>query len=141
MALATATLLGGCASSFETSQDRAANIGVNATAFGLTHRISIVTGSVPSALAGLKKPDAVFIGGGLGSAMFESTWPLLPDGARVVAHAVTLETEALLVELQRRLGGELMRIEISHAAPLGRLRSWEAVRPIVQWAVAKGGEP
>jgi precorrin-6Y C5,15-methyltransferase (decarboxylating) len=30
-----------------------------------------------------------------------------------------------------------MRIEISHAAPLGRYRSWEAARPVVQWSVVK----
>jgi len=62
---------------------------------------------------------------------------MLPAGARMVAHSVTLETEALLSELQGRYGGELMRIEISHAAPLGRYRSWEAVRPVVQWSVVK----
>jgi precorrin-6Y C5,15-methyltransferase (decarboxylating) len=55
----------------------------------------------------------------------------------VVAHAVTLETEALLVQLAHRHGGTLMRIDISHAAPLGRFRSWEAVRPVVQWSTAK----
>jgi precorrin-6Y C5,15-methyltransferase (decarboxylating) len=56
-----------------------------------------------------------------------------------VAHAVTLETEALLADLQRRHGGDLMKIEISQAAPLGRLRSWEAARPVVQWIAVKGG--
>ena len=50
---------------------------------------------------------------------------------------MTLETEALLSELQHRHGGDLMRIEISHAAPLGRYRSWEASRPVVQWSVVK----
>jgi len=44
----------------------------------------------------------------------------------------------LLSELQHRHGGDLMRIEIAHAAPLGRLRSWEAARPIVQWSAVKG---
>ena len=61
----------------------------------------------------------------------------LPEGTRVVAHAVTLETEALLSGLQQRHGGELMRIEIAHVAPLGRMRSWEASRPVVQWSVVK----
>ena len=71
--------------------------------------------------------------------MFDGLWPLLPEGARVVAHSVTLETEALLVDLQLRHGGHLLRVEISHVAPLGRLRAWEAVRPVVQWCATKQG--
>ena len=69
--------------------------------------------------------------------MFDAIWKLVPDGARIVAHSVTLETESLLSELQQRHGGDLVRIDISHAAPLGRYRSWEAARPMVQWSVVK----
>jgi precorrin-6Y C5,15-methyltransferase (decarboxylating) len=121
-------------------EDRAARIRVNAAAFGLSHRIRVVNGNAPAALSDLEQPDAVFIGGGLDAAMFESVWSLLPTSARVVAHSVTLETESLLAELQLRHGGDLMCIEISRAAPLGRLRSWEATRPVVQWSVVKQGE-
>jgi precorrin-6Y C5,15-methyltransferase (decarboxylating) len=99
--------------------------------------MTIVAGSAPSALTELNKPDAVFIGGGLDGAMFDAIWKLVPDGARIVAHSVTLETEALLSELQLLHGGDLVRIDISHAAPLGRYRSWEAARPVVQWSVVK----
>ena len=91
----------------------------------------------PEALVPLDRPDAVFIGGGVDTAMFESVWPLLPDGTRLVAHSVTLETEALFAKLHRKHGGDLMRIEISHTAPLGRYRSWRASRPVVQWSVVK----
>jgi len=132
-------LAGGIAAAIEAREDRTANIRANAAAFGQAHRIKVVVGSAPAALEGLEKPDAVFIGGGLDAAMFEALWPLLPGGTRVVAHSVTLETEALLSGLQQRHGGELMRIELSHASPLGRMRSWEAARPIVQWSAAKGG--
>ena len=72
--------------------------------------------------------------------MFDAVWRLVPGATRIVAHSVTLETEALLSELQQRHGGELMRIDISHAAPLGCYRSWEASRPVVQWHVVKTGE-
>jgi len=132
-------LAGGIAAAIEAREDRAANIRANAAAFGQAHRIKVVVGTAPAALAGLEKPDAVFIGGGLDTAMFDALWPLLPGGTRVVAHSVTLETEALLSELQQRHGGELMRIELSHASPLGRMRCWEATRPIVQWSAVKGG--
>ena len=130
-------LCGGKAIAIETREDRIANIKANAAAFGLAHRIAVVTGCAPAALAGLEKPDAVFIGGGLNAAMFDALWPMLVKDTRLVAHAVTLETDALLSGLQQQHGGELMRIEIAHAAPLGRMRSWEASRPVVQWSVVK----
>jgi precorrin-6Y C5,15-methyltransferase (decarboxylating) len=133
-------LAGGTAVAIEVREDRAVNIRKNAAAFGLSHRITIVNGEAPVALSGLEKPHAVFIGGGLDAEMFDALWPLLPEGARVVAHAVTLETEALLAELQLRHGGHLMRVEIFHAAPLGRLRTWDAVRPVVQWCLSKQSE-
>jgi precorrin-6Y C5,15-methyltransferase (decarboxylating) len=133
-------LAGGSATAIEAREDRVANIRANAEAFGRSHRITVVAGSAPAVLSGLDKPDAVFVGGGLDAAMFDAVWKLLPGGARLVAHSVTLETEALLSELQQRHGGELVRIEISHAAPLGRMRSWEASRPVVQWHVVKQGE-
>jgi precorrin-6B C5,15-methyltransferase / cobalt-precorrin-6B C5,C15-methyltransferase len=130
-------LCGGRTVAIEAREDRAANISANAASFGLAHRITILTGHAPAALAGLEKPDAVFIGGGLDAAMFDALRLLLAQGTRLVAHAVTLETEMLLSGLQQQHGGELLRIEISHAAPLGRMRSWEASRPIVQWSVVK----
>jgi precorrin-6B C5,15-methyltransferase / cobalt-precorrin-6B C5,C15-methyltransferase len=130
-------LAGGAAIAIEARQDRAANIRANAEAFGLAHRITVIAASTPGALSSLEKPNAVFIGGGLDAAMFEAVWPLLPGGTRIVAHGVTLETEALLTGLQQAYGGDLMRIEISHAAPLGRYRSWECSRPVVQWSVVK----
>ncbi|WP_298241866.1 precorrin-6y C5,15-methyltransferase (decarboxylating) subunit CbiE [uncultured Bradyrhizobium sp.] len=130
-------LCGGTATAIEAREDRAANIRKNAAAFGLAHRISVIGGTAPEALAALDAPDAVFIGGGLDRAMFDAIWSRLSPGTRLVAHSVTLETEALLGELHQRHGGELMRVEIAQAAPLGRYRAWEAARPVVQWSVVR----
>ena len=130
-------LCGGTAIAVEVREDRVANIRSNAATFGLAHRITVVTGRAPEALATLDVPDAVFVGGGLDRAMFDAVWSRLAPGARLVAHAVTLETEALLGELHQQHGGELMRVEFAHAAALGRYRSWEAVRPVVQWSAVR----
>jgi precorrin-6Y C5,15-methyltransferase (decarboxylating) len=130
-------LCGGSAIAIEAREDRVANIHRNAAAFGLTHRMTVIQGAAPDILAGLEMPDAVFIGGGLDDALFDTVWSRIAVGTRLVAHSVTLETEALLAELHRRHGGELMRVEIAHAAPLGRYRSWQASRPIVQWSAIK----
>jgi len=124
-------LSGGTAIAVEAREDRAANIRSNAATFGLTHRITIIEGAARDA------PEAVFIGGGLDKAMFDFVWSRIEMGSRLVAHAVTLETEAFLTDLHQRHGGELMRVEIAHAAPLGRYRSWGAVRPVVQWSAVK----
>jgi precorrin-6B C5,15-methyltransferase / cobalt-precorrin-6B C5,C15-methyltransferase len=130
-------LAGGRAIAIEAREERAANIRANAAAFGLSHRISIVTGCAPVALEGLEKPHAVFFGGGLDATLFEAVWLLLGEGTRIVAHAVTLETEALLSDLQHAHGGEMTRIDLAHVAPLGRYRSWQAMRPVVQWSAVK----
>ncbi|MFT4117649.1 precorrin-6y C5,15-methyltransferase (decarboxylating) subunit CbiE [Bradyrhizobium sp.] len=130
-------LCGGTAIAIEAREDRAANIHSNADAFGLAHRISVIPGNAPEALAALDAPDAVFIGGGLDIAMFDAVWSRLGAGTRLVAHAVTLETEALLGDLHRHHGGDLTRVEIAHAAPLGRYRSWETSRPVVQWSAVR----
>ena len=130
-------LAGGTSTAIEARGQRAANIRANAEAFGLAHKIVVLAGSAPAALSSLDRPDAVFIGGGLDAAMFEAIRQLVPAGTRLVAHGVTLETEALLSDLQRAHGGDLTRIAISHAAPLGGFRSWEASRPVVQWSAVK----
>ncbi len=130
-------LCGGTAVAVEVRGERATNIRSNAASFGLTHRITIVEGEVPGILPELAAPDAVFIGGGLDADMFDAIWSRIAPGTRLVAHAVTLETEALLSDLNQRHGGELMRVEIAQAEPLGRYRAWKAARPIVQWSVIR----
>ena len=127
-------LCGGTADAIEAREDRGANIRTNAASFGLVPKIDVTVGRAPAVLAGLAPPQAVFFGGGLDGAMFDAVSALVPTRTRLVAHAVTLETEAVLSDLQRRHGGGLMRVEIAHAGLLGAFRSWEAVRPVVQWS-------
>jgi precorrin-6Y C5,15-methyltransferase (decarboxylating) len=88
-------------------------------------------------LAGLPPPHAVFIGGGLSTALLAVLWQVLPQGCRLVANAVTLESEALLAQAQATHGGSLLRIELAEAAPLGGKRGWKASYPVVQWSVLR----
>jgi precorrin-6Y C5,15-methyltransferase (decarboxylating) len=127
-------LAGGRAIAIERRADRAANIRANAETFGLAHRIEVIEGAVPAALPDDRPPAAVFIGGGLDAHLVDALSNMVPAGTRLVAHAVTLESESLLSSLQTRLGGELMRIEVAHVEPLGSMRSWRASRPVVQWS-------
>jgi precorrin-6Y C5,15-methyltransferase (decarboxylating) len=119
---------------FEADPVRADRIRHNAAALGVD-RLQVVEGCAPAALADQATPDAVFIGGGLSHAMLDALWQALPTGTRLVANAVTLESEALLAGWHAAKGGTLMRIELSDAAPLGTRRGWRASYPVVQWSV------
>ncbi len=121
------------ATAIEADEARAARITRNAAALGV-ERLRVIMGKAPSALDGLERPDAVFIGGGLTAELLDHL-SQLGSGIRLVANAVTLEAEALVMDSQARLGGTLLRIETAQAAPLGRKRGWRAAYPIVQWSV------
>lgn len=120
--------------SIERRPDRAARMRSNAARLGVD-RLTVVEGAAPEALSGLSPPDAVFVGGGLSAALLAVLEDSLAPGARLVANAVTLETEALLVAAHLRRGGALMRLDIAEAAPLGSFRGWRAAYPVTQWSV------
>jgi len=121
----------------EARPDRAARAGRNAAALGVPG-LQVVTGTAPDALAGLPAPDAVFIGGGLtAGGLVEACWPRLRPGGRLVAHAVTLESEALLHRWQQAEGGELIQVAVSYARPLGRFTAWQPAHPVTQWQVTR----
>ena len=118
----------------EARPDRAARIRANADRLGVD-RLTVVEGAAPAALEGLSPPQAVFVGGGLSEALLADLATRLAPGTRLVAHAVTLESEALVMAWSERRGGALLRIELSEAAPLGPRRGWKASYPVVQWRV------
>ncbi|MEX0368304.1 MAG: precorrin-6y C5,15-methyltransferase (decarboxylating) subunit CbiE [Ruegeria sp.] len=122
------------ATSIEPLEDRADRIRRNADALG-QDRLEVVHGTAPEALDGLALPDVVFIGGGLSEALLDWLREHLPAGTRIVANSVTLESEALLAQWHEKLGGDLLRIELAQAAPLGPRRGWKAAYPVVQWSV------
>jgi precorrin-6Y C5,15-methyltransferase (decarboxylating) len=128
---------GGAAIAIERNPDRAALIARNAAALGVPG-LDIVNGSAPHALAGLKSPDGIFIGGGVADPeLLRAAWDALRPGGRLVANAVSLAGERALLDFQARHGGTLTRIAISHAAPLGAHEAWRPQLPVTQLAAAK----
>lgn len=124
----------------EQHDDRADRIGRNTQRLGVPG-VQVVRGSAPAALAGLPRPDAVFIGGGAGVAgVLDKCWEALLPGGRLVVHAVTIETEALLLQRFRDQGGELVRLSVERAEPLGSFTGWTPARAITQWAITKTAE-
>lgn len=120
----------------EADPSRAERAGINAGVLGVGG-LQVVRGAAPEALEGLPLPQAVFIGGGVTEGLLTHLWDILPEGTRVVAHAVTIESEALFAAWQEKAGGTLLRIELAEAAPLGRKRGWKASYPVVQWSVTR----
>ncbi len=123
------------ATSIEPRADRAARIRANADALGMD-RLRVVEGKAPDVLHDLAPPDAVFVGGGLSEALLRWLWEHLVPSTRLVANAVTLESEALLAGWQGAQGGDLLRVDLARAAPLGPRRGWDATYPVVQWSVS-----
>ncbi len=121
------------AATIEPRADRAERIRRNADALG-QDRLKVVHGTAPEALADLDQPDVVFVGGGLSADLLNWLQENLSAGTRLIANAVTLESEALLAEWQTKLGGDLLRIELSQASALGDRRGWKSAYPVVQWS-------
>ncbi|QBF24968.1 precorrin-6y C5,15-methyltransferase (decarboxylating) subunit CbiE [Pseudomonas tructae] len=93
--------------------------------------LQLIRGRAPLALQGLERPDAIFIGGGVTrEGVLQHCWEQLRPGGRLVANAVTLQSELALVNWRERHGGELTRIHIAQAQPLGEFDTWRQALPI-----------
>ncbi len=120
----------------ERDQSRAARIARNAYALGVLD-LEIVTGAAPQALETLRRPDAIFIGGGAKAEMLEAAWRALPSYGRLVANAVTLETQALLSKAFEAKGGELTNLQVSRARKVGRFHALDPGMAVLQWRAVK----
>lgn len=130
---------GAAAIAIERDPARRDYIARNAASLGVPG-LQIVAGDAPAALAGLAAPDAVFIGGGLSTPrLVETCLAALKPGGRLVANVVTLEGEAALVALHGKHGGDLTRLAISRAAPVGPFQGWRSLMPVTQWALRHHG--
>ncbi|WP_394197567.1 precorrin-6y C5,15-methyltransferase (decarboxylating) subunit CbiE [Litoreibacter albidus] len=124
------------ATGIEPRADRRAMAAENALALGAP-KLELIDGQVPAALQGLDAPDAIFIGGGLSEEVFDIAWDKLRPLGRLVANAVTLESEAILIGLHKKYGGDLVKISVQRAEPVGRLTGWRPSMTVTQWSLVK----
>lgn len=121
-------------------EQNAARLGLianNAAALGVPN-LQIVSGTAPDALRALPPPDAIFIGGGATAEQgIETCWTALRSGGRLVANAVTVESELKLLEWQQHVGGDLTRMAVQRAEAIGSFLGWKPMAPITQWVVVK----
>ena len=121
----------------EANSERAARAARNALSLGVPG-LTLVEGRAPDALAGLPIPDAAFLGGGAHRpGVIEATWDALRPGGRMVANAVVIETEAVLIAAQRRLGGTLTRLSVERLDAVGDLHGFRPAMTVTQWSAVK----
>jgi precorrin-6Y C5,15-methyltransferase (decarboxylating) len=121
----------------ERQPERAHRAARNALAFGVPS-LQVVEGEAPAALSALPRPDTIFIGGGGSEAgVMEAAIAALKPGGRLVANAVTLEMEGLLLARHAAVGGDLLRLSIARASPVGTMHAWRPAMPLLQWTWVK----
>ncbi|GAB3306547.1 precorrin-6y C5,15-methyltransferase (decarboxylating) subunit CbiE [Epidermidibacterium keratini] len=120
----------------ERDEKRAQRIARNADRLGVPD-LEVTVAASADAIAQLPPPDAVFIGGGLSTELIARCWNVLRAHGRLVVHAVTIESEQLLLAAHGEYGGQLVRLQVEELEPLGSMRGWKPARPIVQWSVTK----
>jgi len=126
----------GCrAIAFERDEERRKRISENTVAFGVPVE---VTFDAPESFESVPPPAAIFIGGGLTQAgLLEACYGRLPVGGRLVANAVTVESEAVIAQWYSRYGGEVVRFDYQRGEPLGGFTGWRPAMPVTQWSVTK----
>jgi precorrin-6B C5,15-methyltransferase / cobalt-precorrin-6B C5,C15-methyltransferase len=109
----------------------------NMAALGTPH-LQLIQGKAPAALIDLPTPDAIFIGGGTTSeGLLDTCWSALRSGGRLVANAVTIESELQLLQWHHQVGGELSRIAIQRTQSIGTFLGWKPLIPVTQLVVFK----
>lgn len=121
----------------ERDAGRAERIRTNVTNLGVADQVRVAIASIADALADLPSPDAVFVGGGLSADVLERSWDALPSGGRLVAHSVTADSDAVLLDGCRRHGGELARVAVETGEPIGRFTGFRPLRTVTSWAATK----
>mgnify|MGYP001788101951 FL=1 len=112
----------------------------NMAALGTPH-LQLVQGKAPAALTDLPTPDAIFIGGGVTApGLLATCWTALRSGGRLVANAVTVESELQLLQWHQQVGGELTRIAIQRTQMIGGFLGWKPLIPVTQLVVVKSKE-
>jgi len=121
----------------ERHPERAARAARNAVSLGVPH-LQVVGAPASAVLAGLPRPDAVFIGGGAHEpGVIDTAWAALPSDGRLVANAVTIETEAALLAARARLGGTLSRLSVERLDRIGGMHGYRPAITVTQWHAVK----
>lgn len=85
-----------------------------------------------------RSPDAIFIGGGASNrTLLDAAWDALNTGGRLVVNAVSIEAEHTLLAFRETHGGDLSRLAIERAAPIGSLSAFRPLMTVTQFVLRK----
>jgi len=121
----------------ERDAERAARITANAANFEVSARLQVLVDDLSSAIDGLPTPAAVFFGGGIDDQLLQQCWQVLVVGGRLVAHSVTAESDGALLAAHTRWGGDLTRIAVETAEPIGHFTGFTPARTVTAWSAVK----
>lgn len=122
----------------ESNPARRALIIGNAAALGVPE-LEVIPGEAPGVLEGLEpRPNVVFVGGAVSRpGVLETCWRALLGGGVMVANGVTLEAQNRLFAFRADHGGELIRLSVSRAEPVGGLTGFRPLMDVVQYVAEK----
>ena len=117
----------------EKNAARVAAITRNAANLG-TPDLMVVEGDFHAVRSDLKyQPDAVFVGGGASDLeLLQAAWASLKPGGRLVVNAVSIEAEQALLAFRAEFGGDLSRISVERAGPIGSLSAFRPLMTVTQ---------
>lgn len=121
----------------ERDAERCARIEANARAHHVATRVRVVLGDLTDIVPDLAAPHAVFVGGGVSVDLLDRCWDVLLPGGRLVVHSVTADSDVVLLQAYRQRGGELARIGVEIAEPIGRFVGYRPLRSVTCWAASK----
>lgn len=121
----------------ERDTGRVERILANAATLGVSDRLEVRTANVEDVLDELATPDAAFMGGGVRAATLDRCWDALRPGGRLVVHSVTADSDVVLLAAHQRWGGELNRIAVEVAEPIGRFTGFRPLRTVTTWATTR----
>lgn len=121
----------------ERRPERAERIRENAARHRVAPQVTIIESDIATALPDLSAPDAVFVGGGVDEDVLRTCWDALPAGGRLVVHSVTADSDAVLLAAYRAWGGELSRVAVETAEPIGRFTGFRPARTVTAWAAVR----
>jgi precorrin-6Y C5,15-methyltransferase (decarboxylating) len=121
----------------EKDSARANVIAKNASRLG-TSKLKIIEGTCPDVDIPGEAPDAIFVGGGVSTpGLLDWAWDSLKPGGRLVANAVTIESEQALSAFHEAHGGDLLRLVVERAETIGSSNGFKPMRAVTQLSLRK----
>lgn len=125
----------------ERDSERIERIRENAVRREVAAQMTVLGGDIADLIADLPHPDAVFVGGGVDAKTLAHAWSALVPSGRLVAHSVTVESDTVLYNAHSSWGGELVRVAVETAEPIGRFTGFRPARTVTAWAGTKPAHP